>query len=265
MEHPAISAAVAALLGNRLNPGPFPGLPEANRPQSLDEAYDLQDALNIALTEAGFGPRVGHKVGCTSKVMQEYMNITHPCSGGVFQTTIYHGSIKQPAARYHSVGVECEIAVRLSGDMPPAGAPYTREAVKGHIKSCMPAIEIVDDRYEDFRSLDLEILVADDFCQAACILGPENVDWHNLDLTKIIGRALVNDIEVGRGMGADILGHPFEALVWLANHKAARNQGLQAGELVFLGSMIQTQWLSPGDKAVIEVDGLGSVSAEFTG
>ena len=263
MDASAIAAAVSALVENRLNPGPFAGFPEADRPQNLNQAYDLQDALNIALTETGLGPRIGHKVGCTSKVMQEYMNINHPCSGGIFQTTLHQGSLVQPAARYHRVGVECEVGVWLSGDMPPAGAPYTREAVKGHIKSCMPAIEIVDDRYEDFRSLDLEILVADDFCQAACILGAENTDWHNLDLTEIMGRALVNDIEVGRGKGADILGHPFEALVWLANHKAARNQLLYSGEVVLLGSVVKTQWLSPGDTALIEVDGLGTVSAQF--
>ena len=265
MDASAIAAAVSALVENRLNPGPFAGFPEADRPQNLNQAYDLQDALNIALTETGLGPRIGHNVGCTSKVMQEYMNINHPCSGGIFQTTLHQGSLVQPAARYHRVGVECEVGVWLSGDMPPSGVPYTRESVLDHIKSCVAAIEIVDDRYEDFRSLNIETLVADDFCQAACVVGPEVADWYKLDLSETTGRAIVNGIEVGRGEGADILGHPFEALAWLANHKASRNQGLLAGEVVLLGSMIQTQWLSPGDKAVIEVDGLGVISAEFTG
>ena len=50
---------------------------------------------------------------------------------------------------------------------------------------------------------------------------------------------------------------------WLANHKAARNQLLYSGEVVLLGSVVKTQWLSPGDNALIEVDGLGTVSARF--
>ena len=74
---------------------------------------------------------------------------------------------------------------------------------------------------------------------------------------------MVNGIEVGSGKGADILGHPFEALAWLANHKAARNQLLFSGEVVLLGSVVKTQWLSPGDNALIEVDSLGTVSAQF--
>ena len=127
----------------------------------------------------------------------------------------------------------------------------------------MSAIEIVDNRYQDFRSLDLETMVADDFFQAACVLGEEIEEWQHLDLAEIAGRMMVNKIEVGNGKGADILSHPFEALAWLANHKVARGTFLCAGEIVLLGSLVKTQWLSPGDKAVIELDHLGTVSAEF--
>lgn len=263
METTAIAKAVAALVENRLKPGPFPGLAESQRPNGLQEAYDLQETLNLALTKAGLGSRIGHKIGCTSKVMQEYMNIPHPCSGGLFEATIYQESASQSADAYHRVGVECEIAVRLAANMPPSNAPYTRSSVFSYVESCMAAIEIVDDRYEDFRSLDLETMVADDFFQAGCVLGQEVMEWRDLDIASLTGRAMVNGIEVGSGKGADILGHPFEALAWLANHKAARNQLLFSGEVVLLGSVVKTQWLSPGDNALIEVDGLGTVSAQF--
>ena len=142
METAAIAKAVAALVENRLNPGPFPGLAESQRPNGLQEAYDLQETLNLALTNAGLGSRIGHKIGCTSKVMQEYMNIPHPCSGGIFETTIFQESISQSADAYHRVGVECEIAVRLANNMPPSNAPYTRSSVFSYVESCMAAIEI---------------------------------------------------------------------------------------------------------------------------
>ena len=256
--------AVPALLQNRLKPRPFPGLPHACRPANLREAYDLQEALNVALTNAGFGNVVGHKVGCTSKVMQEYMNIPHPCSGSIFETSVYNSPALLPSTLFNNVGTECETAVRLSEDCPATADPYTKNSIYDHVKSCMSAIEIVDNRYENFRSLDLETMVADDFFQAACVLGEEITDWQNIDLAEITGRAIINEVEVGAGEGADVLGHPFEALAWLANHKIARNKFLRAGEIVLLGSVVKTQWLSPGDKVVIDVNKLGTISAEFS-
>ena len=55
-------------------------------------------------------------------------------------------------ADYVRVGVECEIAVRLGADLGPAGAPFDRARVAGGgRRPCMAAMEIVDDRYGDYR------------------------------------------------------------------------------------------------------------------
>ena len=45
------------------------------------------------------------------------------------------------------------------------------------------------------------------------------------NLLEVVGRAIVNDTEVGRGTGADVLGHPHNALAWLANHLAEEGKG----------------------------------------
>ena len=83
MDFDSLSLVVSTLLKNRLKPGCLPQLPAKYRPTSLTEAYDLQEALNVAITKAGLVQVVGHKVGCTSKVMQQYMGISHPCSGSI--------------------------------------------------------------------------------------------------------------------------------------------------------------------------------------
>ena len=263
MERSAIENAVLALIQNRLKPGPLQSLPAECKPSGLNEAYELQEALNKSLTKAGLGPRVGHKVGCTSKVMQDYMKIAHPCSGTLFESTVHTHGVSQPSNLYNHVGVECEIAVRLSNDIPPSRAPYTLDSIFEFVESCMSAIEIVDNRYQDFRSLDLETMVADDFFQAGCVLGEELKEWRHLDLAEITGHMTVNKVEVGSGKGADILGHPLNALTWLANHKVNRRTFLRAGEIVLLGSIVKTQWLDSGDRVVVEIDHLGTVSAEF--
>ena len=166
-------------------------------------------------------------------------------------------------ADYLHVGVECEIAVRLGRDLPAAGAPYTRAAVAEAVEACMAGMEIVDDRYVDYKSMDTPTLIADDFFDAGCVLGAPLTDWRSMDLAALTGVTLINGVEVGRGRSADVMGHPFEALAWLANNLARRGQGLRAGEFVCTGSVVETKWLSQGDRVVMRIEGLGEVEAVF--
>ena len=83
------------------------------------------------------------------------------------------------------------------------------------------------------------------------------------DLLAVTGRAIINGIEAGRGTGADVLGHPHNALAWLANHLAAEGKGLHAGQIVLTGSLVKTVWLKAGDRVTMELSGLGDVSVTF--
>jgi 2-keto-4-pentenoate hydratase len=83
------------------------------------------------------------------------------------------------------------------------------------------------------------------------------------DLAGLKGRAIINGEVAGEGTGADVLGHPHHALAWLANHLAARGDGLEAGQLVLTGSLVKTVWLKEGDRVRMELDGLGTVEVGF--
>ena len=127
----------------------------------------------------------------------------------------------------------------------------------------MAGMEIVDDRYVDYKSLDTPTLIADDFFDGGCVLGRPIADWRSLDLPSLSGLTRINGVEVGRGRGADVMGHPFEALAWLANSLARRGRSLRASEFVFTGSVVETKWVNRGDRVVMEIDRLGSVEAAF--
>lgn len=254
---------VAALVENRLNPKPLPAPDFTLVPTNLAEAYDLQDVLHREIEEAGGGTVCGYKIGCTSKVMQEYLGINSPCAGGVFDKTVFNGKGVFPFKDFAKPGVECEIAVRLGKDINALDAPHSRESVADAVEACMASIEIVDDRYTDFSKFTAETLVIDDFFDAGCVLGQPVEDWRSLDLAALTGRLLVNGEEVSSGVGADILGHPLDALVWLANARASRNMGLKKGAFVTLGSVVKTHWVEAGDTVEIDFGALGRVSAEF--
>lgn len=237
----------------------FAGFPSRCAPQSKTDGYKIQQALRDRLTNR-FGEVAGFKIGCTTKIMQDYLGVDHPCSGAVFEANVHHGSWSAPYDHWHRVGVECEIAVRTSRDLGPENAPYTQDSVHGAIKTCMAAIEIVDDRYEDFRSLDIATLIADDFFGAGCVLGEPWRNWRDMDLASVSGTMLINGKEVGRGRGEAVLGHPLEALAQFANETAARGETISAGSLVLTGSVVQTYWLEPGDHAICRFDGLGQAA-----
>jgi 2-oxo-3-hexenedioate decarboxylase/2-keto-4-pentenoate hydratase len=263
MEEAEVRPAARLLCAARLGKERFGIRPEGCRPQSEAEGYRIQDALHAALVAAGQGPAVGHKIGCTTAVMQRFLAIDNPCAGGVMAAGLQHRDGRFRHGDFLRVGVECEIAVTLASDLPAAGTPYERDEVADAVGACMAAIEVVDDRYDDYRALDAATLIADDFFLAGCVLGEPVTDWRALDLPAAAGRMTIYGQEVGQGRGGDVLGHPLNALAWLANLRAAQGRPLCAGALVLLGSVVETKWLARGDRVEIAIEGLGTATAAF--
>ena len=87
--------------------------------------------------------------------------------------------------------------------------------------------------------------------------------WKSLDLLKIEGVMRIDDVEVGRGSGADILGHPMEALAWLANHCISLGAPLKKGKFIMLGSVVKTVFIEKPATVSIRFDELGEASVRF--
>jgi 2-keto-4-pentenoate hydratase len=257
-----ILAAAQIIATARRNRTPLASLPADLAPEQEADGYRIQRAVHDLLLPQT-GALVGYKIGCTSAVMQQYLDIPHPCAGGVFAKSVYDSRAKLRHRDYVRVGAECEIAVRLARNIAPSEAPFTAEWVMEAIEAYYPAIEIVDDRYDKWETMGAPTLVADDFFAAGCVLGKGVARNDAPDLLKVKGRAIVNGKEAGHGTGADVLGHPHNALAWLANHLAEEGKGLHSGQVVLTGSLVKTVWLNAGDSVKMELDGLGTVEASF--
>ena len=238
----------------------FDTLPPDCRLPDIDSGYAVQEALHDAL---GI-PVIGYKIGCTTEVMQKFLKIAHPCGGSIQETGVHPSSAALQHDQFRRVGVECEIAVRLGRDLPADEAPFDRDMVADAVASCMAAIEIVDDRYADYSKLDAQTLIADDFFGAGCVLGEPRCDWQSLDLAAITAAMSINGVEVGNGAGSHVMGHPFEALAWLATTLAKRGRGLEKDRIVLTGSIVETQWVDAGDLVTVAVEGLGTAEVRFT-
>lgn len=260
MNPDAIDKAATIIAENRLNGTRLDSIDEAIRPLDLHDAYAVQERHNEILSERGLGKLVGYKIGCTTSVMQEYMNIHEPAFGEVFDSMLFRNHAELKHDDFVEPGVETEIAVTLAHELPANGAPYNRESVREAVGAAMVSIELVDARYRDYRELDTPTMAADNFFNAAVVLGEPLEDWQDFDLAEAEATIQLNGTELGRGLGSLIMGHPLEALAWLANRLSERGRHLKAGEFVTLGSVIPTHWVSKGDHINHHIPGLGSVS-----
>jgi 2-oxo-3-hexenedioate decarboxylase/2-keto-4-pentenoate hydratase len=236
------------------------GLPDEFVPRDEADAYAVQDALHPLLSARGLGRVVGHKIGCTTPVMQRYIGLSGPAAGAVYAATVHGSPACLPHAGYVRPGVECELAVWLARDLRAADlASPSADA----LEAVALAIEVVDDRYVDWASLAPELLIADDFFGAGCVLGERIEIERAPQLGMVTAQMLINGSVAGSGSGGDILGDPLAALVWLAGELANRGRTLRAGEFVLLGSVVQTAWIDPGDDVVVRSPELGSVRVRF--
>ena len=259
------AAAAAALLGRaRQGAAAVEPLPDSLRPADEAGGYRVQRALRAWFAENGDSPPAGYKLGCTTPVMQAMLEVDAPVYGGVRAGDVHPSGAKLASAEFRAPGIECEIAVRLGTGIAARGRPPTRAEIGAAIAEAMPAIEIVDNRYGDWSALGTPTLIADDFFQAACILGTPAADCDPMALDTLTGRTLVDGAETGRGSGADVLGHPLDAVAWLARALGRRGAILGAGSLVMTGSLVKTVWLERFPAAArVEIEGIGAAAVRL--
>ncbi|MEL0022424.1 MAG: fumarylacetoacetate hydrolase family protein, partial [Rickettsiales bacterium] len=220
-------------------------------------------ALHDYLRENGQGELAGWKIGATTATMQDYLGVTEPAYGRIMSGTLIANSARVASAGFCNPGIECEIAVRIGTGSDGGG--YTRDTAAGLVSAIMPAIELVENRYGDFAERGTPTLIADDFFHKACIIGDELENWESLDLAAIAGSVRIDGDEKATGNGAAVMGHPLEAIAWLANILADQEERLKAGEFVLTGSVTPVMWLDSFPcHAEISFEGLGRVSIELT-
>lgn len=130
-----------------------------------------------------------------------------------------------------------------------------RRAVEG----VLPGIEVVDSRYDSWTTVGTPSLIADNACHAAWVPGPLVKNWREVDLAAQQVRLLINGDLKGEGSGAAVLGHPLNALTWLANELNTRGVGLQAGDYVTTGVTTDIYLAEAGDRVLADFGALGQV------
>ena len=238
----------------------FTPLPAGLAPQTEEEAYAIQDAF-VALRAQKLGAIVGYKIALSSAEMRRLVGVDHPQAGTMLESTLRRTPASVRAGDYLRLSVEFEIAVEIADDLPAADAPFSRERIAQAVGVVMPALELADDRNADYAELARHPheLIADNTWNEGVVLGYPIKEWRAIDLASVRGRAVINGQAVGEGQGAEAMGHPFNAVAWIADHLAAHGRGLLRGDVVITGSIIASKNVNPGDLVRFSVESLGDV------
>jgi len=224
----------------------------------LPAAAVADDATARALQAAviarlGTAP-TGWKIGATGAAAQRLMATTEPFYGPVFGARIWaDGAIVDLPAGFR--GVECAFALRLGAELPPRPGGYGIEQLVIAVDAVVPALELVATRQRLDGIGDARRATADLGLDHGLVLAPPLMPPPTRELAGAGVVARVDGVEVARGSGADVLGHPLEALAWLTRQGVR----LPAGALVATGACTGLVPLAAGQTAEGDFGPLGRV------
>ncbi len=256
------SAALAAaelLLKARGDHRRLDRLPPDCTPQTVEDGMAIQNAL----AELWGLEVAGWKVGAASAAAMQMLRTDSPFPGRVFAPYLLDSPASVAAEALHKCAVECEFAFRLGRDLPPRGADYGMDEIRDAVTEARPAIELVNDYWVDGFALGVAHFVADNGSNGGLVLGNPIGDWRERDLAAAAVTLTIDGEPAASGTGANVLGHPLNTLVWLANDLSRRGIGLKEGEVVTTGSMTGMTPCPPGATAAGDYGVLGSVQVTF--
>ena len=240
---------------------PVPPLSETIPAIDTGDAYAIQ-RMGIEQRMASGARLAGHKVGLTSRAMQEQFNVAEPDYGHLLSDMFVLEGMTIPANELCSPRAEPEVAFVLKHSL--TGPGLTVADVLRATDFILPAIEVIDSRIADWR-ITLPDTVADNASSARVVLGANPVPPSRFDL-RLIGAVVLKKGKVEEtGVSGAVLGNPVSAVCWLANKLASFEVGLEAGQVVMPGSCTRAIPVGPGDHVRAEFDGLGFVSVRFNG
>ncbi|RSL29468.1 4-oxalocrotonate decarboxylase [Salibacterium salarium] len=221
---------------------------------SVEEAYAIQETLVDTKRKQGKSV-VGPKMGLTSKAKMQQMNVEEPIYGYIFDDMVVSGDSISMSSFIHPKA-EAEVAFILGEDIEGPGISGAQ--VLGATKYVVPALEIIDSRYENFN-FTLPDVIADNASSSAVVFGTTVKKPEELEL-DVIGTTLSINGEIkDLGAGAAVLGHPANSVAMLANMLHRKGQKLEAGQIILTGGITGAVPVSVGDYVEASLDGLHSV------
>ena len=240
----------------------FPGM-------TIEDGYRINRAW-MQLQYADGHKVIGHKIGLTSRAMQQASQIDEPDYGTLLDYMRYECTPGQvldiPVANFIAPRVEVELAFILKKEL--RGPDLSVEQVLAATEYVTPAIEIIDSRIEQFDRHTKTMrkvfdTISDNAANAGIVLGAGRVDPLTTDLPWCGAILRCNGVVEETGLAAGVQGHPAVGIAWLAHKLAPWGEHLHAGEIVLAGSFTKPVAAKAGDVFDADYGALGRLQFRF--
>ena len=228
--------------------------------EDIEKAYAVQKINNDKRAKKG-ARLLGCKIGLTSIAVQKQLGVDQPDFGLLYNDMEVFNGGEISVKELMQAKVEAEIAFVLGKDLK--GKQLGAADIISAVDYALASIEIVGSRVENWN-IRLNDTIADNASASHFVLGHlpkklSEIDLVNCKMVMKNGRK-----KVSSGTGADCMGSPINACVWLANKMAALGQPLKAGDLILTGALGPMTAVKAGDHFTASIEGLGDVSVAFT-
>jgi 2-keto-4-pentenoate hydratase len=225
----------------------------------LVAAYAVQRATYDAWVMAGRKP-AGHKIGLTSKAVQEQLGVHEPDYGTLFGDMILENGAHIGSRAVLQPRVEPEVAFVLKADL--AGENLTAAEVVAATDYVVPAVEVCGSRVKGW-DIRFEDTVADNASSGLVVLGSQK--WKPVlpKLADVTVQVRLNGADSAEGGGAACMGNPANAVAWLAGALTRLGDRLRAGDVVMSGALAKMVPAEAGSRFEADFGAFGMVTLQF--
>jgi 2-keto-4-pentenoate hydratase len=252
----------AAEIANRILKAYESGVPIApvrTEISGLAAAYAVQRATFDAWVKAGRKP-TGHKIGLTSKAVQEQLGVHEPDYGVLFSDMILENGAHIGPRAVLQPRVEPEVAFVLKTDL--VGENLTGDQVVSATDYVVPAVEVCGSRIKGW-DIRFEDTVADNASSGLVVLGSQRWQPVLAKLTDVEVLVRINGAVSAEGRGNACLGNPANAVAWLAGALTRLGSRLRAGDIVMSGAIAKMVPAEAGSSFEADFGAFGSISLRF--
>jgi 2-oxo-hept-3-ene-1,7-dioate hydratase len=256
---PEEEALIALLLDANRNRRLIERVPEPLLPRDEGAAYRVANAVAARLgMDVG-----GWKIGATAANNLHDLGASRPIIGRVARSGILRSPVRLRFDALMTPVQECEFAFELAEDLGSRETPWTAADLVPRIRALFPAIEVGERRLSRAHPVPILMLIADNSAAGHLVLGAPAEDWQSRDLAAAAVSLSIDGERRAGGFGRDVLGHPLQALAWMANEGALAGRPLKRGDIVSTGSCTGMVPVAPGTTSRADFGPFGSVEVSF--
>ena len=259
-----IIKAANILFKYRKNKKRLDTLPVDCTPNTIDEAYLIQDELKIKYLTLKDNYLIGKKVGCTNKWAQKQINVKEPFYGNLFSKYSSKSGCKLNANNFSKPYMEPEFSFRIKEDINISKAPFTFNQIIELTESVMASVEIVDFRFnKKLKDIGINNLISTNAASEYWIRGLKEFKLDEINLSDHTVKVYINDKLIEKGNSSNVLDNPLNSLLWLINKLSLKGEPLLKNYVVSTGTCTVAIPLEKNYKIMVDFADMGNINFNF--